>query len=519
MTAIYDSIVIGGGHNGLVCTALLAKGGRKVLVLEAADRLGGAAATREFATGFRVSSCAHLLHLMPESLIDELSLARHGLSFAATGMPSTALAADGLSLTLGPADLASLAQRSAADAAAWPGFAARLQRFAKALQPVQAMLPPRLGTDAWSDRLALIRLGWQIRRLGRADMRELLRIIGMNVYDLLEEHFESPLLKGAIAFDALLGTNFGPRSPGSVLTLMNRLAAESVTQGLAQPKGGMGALTQSIAQAARAAGAEIRTGAAVARIRVEQDQATGVTLASGETIAARQVVSSADPKATFLRLLGTAHLDTGFVRRVHHLRSSGITAKLHLALDGLPRFPGLEEDALGGRLLVAPSLDYLEHAYNHTKYGEISAEPALEITLPTVNDPDLAPPGRHVLSAIVQYAPYTLKSGWAEGRRRLIDGAVVALERYAPGLKRHIIAAELLAPPDIEREFRITGGHWHHAELSFDQFFMMRPVPGAAQYATPLGGLWLCGAGCHPGGGVMGLAGRNAAKEILSRAA
>jgi phytoene dehydrogenase-like protein len=521
MAGPYEAIIVGAGHNGLVCAAYLARSGRRVLVVEATDRLGGAAATREFAPGFRVSACAHLLHLMPQTLVEELGLAARGLTLARTGMPTTALAGDGTALPIGPDSIADLTARSAADAAAYPPFAERLGRLARALLPMLGSTPPRLGTESWSDRLALLRLGWQVRRLGRRDMRELLRIIGMNVYDLLEDEFESALLKGALGFDAVLGTNFGPRAPGTVLTLLYRLAAQSGagTAGLAQPKGGMGALAEALAGAARAAGAEIRTGAPVGRILMEDDRAQGVILASGEEIRARSVVSSADPRTTFLKLLGPEHLDTGFVRRVHHLRARGLAAKLHLALDGLPGFIGVDPAALSGRLILAPTLDYLERAYNHSKYREFSEAPALEITVPTVNDPGLAPPGKHVLSAIVQYVPYELKTGWEAGRQRLTELVVALLDRQAPGLRDRIVASELLTPVDIEREFGIAGGHWHHGDLAFDQFLMVRPVPGAAQYRTPVDGLYLCGAGSHPGGGVMGTAGRNAARQILQQAA
>jgi phytoene dehydrogenase-like protein len=349
-------------------------------------------------------------------------------------------------------------------------------------------------------------------------MRELLRIGGMNVYDLLEENFESAALKGALGFDAVLGANFGPRSPGTVLTLLYRLAAESAAgaSGLSQPKGGMGALCDALAKAARAAGATIRTGAPVAGIRVEDDRAAGIVLESGEIIGAQCVISSADPKTTFLRLLGARYLDTGFVRRVNHIRSRGLAAKLHLALNRVPSFSGVSEAGLRGRLLIAPSLQHIEHAYNHAKYGEYSAAPVMEITVPTVNDPTLAPAGKHVLSAIVQYAPYALKEGWHNGRQRFTDTALDTLERFAPGLRSSVIGAELLTAADMEGEFRISGGHWHHGDLAFDQFLMVRPVPGAAQYRTPLEGLFLCGAGCHPGGGVMGVAGRNAARQVLA---
>jgi phytoene dehydrogenase-like protein len=515
----YDSIVVGGGHNGLVCAAYLARSGRSVLVLEASERVGGAAITREFAPGFSVSACAHLLHLMPPFLMRELDLQTFGLKLAAERLPTTALAEGGDHLSLAPGDTSALAARSGADAAAYGDWQQLLKRLAGALYPVLTATPPRLGTDEWRDRAALAGLGWRIRRLGRPDMRELLRIGGMCVHDVLEDRFSLPLLKGALALDAVLGTNYGPRSPGTVLSLLYRAAASRGENALAQPQGGLGALSEALAGAAVAAGAEIRTNARVERILVREDRAAGVALSSGEEIPAATVVSSADPQTTFLRLLGSEHLDAGFVRRVSQVRSRGMTAKLHLALERLPEFPGLGVEALRGRLLVAPSTDYIERAYNHAKYREFSGAPMLEVTLPTLADPQLAPTGKHVMSVIVQYAPYTLAGGWPGQRRHFGELVIDTLGAYAPRLRECISASEVLAPPDIEREFRITGGHWHHTELALDQFFMVRPVPGAAQYQAPLRGLFLCGAGCHPGGGVMGLAGRNAARQLVREAA
>ena len=516
----YDSIVVGGGHNGLVCAAYLARAGRRVLVLEAAAAVGGAAVTREFAPGFRASACAHLLHLMPASLVRELRLSDHGLTLAAEQLPTVALAPDARHLGFGPGSPAALAPALAADAAALGEWQAQLRRFARALHPVLAATPPRLGTDSRREALALLGIGWRLRRLGRGDLRELLRIGGMCVHDLLEERFTLPLLKGALALDAVLGTNYGPRSPGTVLSLLYRAAASAGADRLTIPAGGLGALSAALARAASAAGAEVRTGAAVERILVQDDHVAGVVLASGEEISAANVLSSADPKRTFLELLGSEHLDAGFTRRVAQLRSRGLAAKLHLALEGLPEFPGLDAAALRARLLVAPSCGYIERAYNHAKYREFSSAPVLEITIPTLWDPALAPPGKHVMSVIVQYAPYQLAAGWDDSTRQAFAGRVIdTLAAYAPGLRAAIGATELLTPLDIEREFRISGGHWHHAELALDQLLMVRPVPGAAQYRTPVAGLYLCGAGAHPGGGVMGLAGRNAARQLIREAA
>ena len=516
----YDCIVVGGGHNGLVCATYLARSGRSVLVLEAAEQVGGAAITREFSPGFKVSAGAHLLHLMPEALIHELNLGAHGLHLVGERLPTTALAVDQAPLSIDAANPADLASRSAADAVALPKYSALLHRLGAALQPLFEMTPPRLGTSSWQDRLALLRMGLRLRRLGRKDMRELLRIGGMCVHDLLEEHFETPLLKGALGFDAVLGANLAPRSPGSVFTLLYRMAAASAAGGsLSLPGGGMGALSNALAKAAIDAGVVIRSGAPVERILVQAGRAAGVRLESGEQLTAPVVVSNADPKTTFLRLLGPEYLDAGFVRRVGHLRTRGLAAKLHLALDRLPQFSGVEPGALRGRMLLAPASDYIERAFNHAKYGEFSEAPILEVTLPSVADSSLAPGGKHVLSAIVQYVPYELAAGnWDAHRGRLTDIVVGLLERHAPGLRHSVLAAELLTPADIERSFRICGGHWHHAEMALDQFLMVRPVPGAAQYRTPVDGLFLCGAGTHPGGGVMGIAGRNAAREVLRSA-
>ena len=348
-------------------------------------------------------------------------------------------------------------------------------------------------------------------------MREFLRIAGINIYDVLEEKFESPLLKGALALDAVLGTNLGPRSNNSVLSLLHRLSGEARgNDGPSIPEGGMGAIAEALAAAARDAGATIRTRSPVARILTEGDAVAGVELEDGEKIAAGTVVSNADPARTLLQLLGSRHLETGFVHRIRHFRSKGMAAKLHLALDGPPAFARLPAGLAGERLIIAPDLVYLEHAFDHAKYGQCSPDPALEITVPTAHDGTLAPPGRHVLSAIVSYAPHDPRASGDGARREFLERTLAVLERHAPGLRRQVVASELLLPADIEREFRITGGHWHHGELALDQFMMMRPVPGAAQYAMPVGGLFLCGAGCHPGGGVMGSAGRNAANAVLA---
>ena len=518
-TDTYDSIIVGAGHNGLVCAATLAKAGRRVLVVEASDRVGGGAVTREIAPGYKVSACAHILHLLHPKVIKDLKLKSHGLKLSGKNLPTVALGAEGEHLTLtGNKASGAISDADRATLASWRKL---MLRFAKHLQPMLATVPPRLGSGDRGDLRKLAKLGWAVRSLGRNDMREFLRVGGMNVADLLEDTFESDLLRGAIAFDAVLGTHLGPRSPGTVLALLYRLTGKvgGTAGALTLPEGGMGAVTEALANAAKAAGAEIRTGCPVRRVLVENDRAVGVACEDGTEIASQNVISNADPRRTFMDLLGAEHLDTGFVTRVRNIRMRGNAAKVHLALDGLPEFTGLDPSALKGRLVIAPDIDYVERAFNPAKYGEYSPEPVMEITIPSLHDPSLAPDGKHVLSAVVQYAPYGLKEGWENGREAFAKTVLGVLERYAPGLGTRIVASEILTPFDIEQQFRMTGGHWHHGELAFDQMLMLRPVPGAAQYGTPLDGLYLCGAGSHPGGGVMGAAGLNAANQVIQREA
>ncbi len=518
MSAPFDCIVIGAGHNGLICALELARGGRRVLIVESAAHVGGAAITRSFAPGFKVSACAHLLHALPQAVLQDYALESHGLKFAARAMPTHAISATGTALRIGTQELSG-AGVTPADKAQFPDFRQRLMRYAGVFHAVLGMTPPRLSLTRWSERFELLRLGLRIRLLGKKQMRELLRIGGMNAYDLLDDNFEGDMLKGALAFDATLGAEYGPRSPGTVLTWLYRLAGEhcSGTQGLAQPAGGMGAFSDALATACKKAGVEIRLTAPVQRILVANDHASGVRLVSGEEIAATTVISSADLRSTFFKLLGTEHLDTGFVRRVDHFRSRGLVAKLHLALRAQPTFQGVDEAALRGRLLISPSMDYLELAFNPSKYREVPSHPAMEVTLPSLNDNTLAPPGQHVLSALVQFVPYDLGPNPAAARAALLENVLATLEHHAPGLRELIVATELLTPSDLEQEFGLAGGHWHQGALSFDQFFVNRPLPQSQQYQSPLPGLFMCSAACHPGGSVMGFAGRNAARAVLAQ--
>jgi phytoene dehydrogenase-like protein len=504
-------VIIGAGHNGLVCAAYLAKAGKPVTVLEASGQVGGAAITREFAPGFKVSSAAHLLYMLDANVRRELALDSAGLSFSQQDMKTTALAVDGNHLQIAGDSLQG-SNVGDKDRLAMLEYRRFMTRFAGIFNRLNNRIPPRIGTRVHSDWAGLAKLALNVRMLGKQDMREFLRIAGINIYDVLQENFDDPLLKGALSMDGVLGTNLGPRSNNSVFCALHRFSG---LQGLCIPRGGMGAVSEALDVAARKHGAVIRTSALVSRILLDGGRVSGVELEGGEQIASKTVISGADPWTTFLGLLGARNLEAGFARKVQNIRMRGNTAKLHLALDGAPEFKGLNQDQLGNRLLIAPDMEYVEHAFNHSKYGEYSIRPVAEITIPSLHDNSLAPPGKHVLSAVVQYAPYQLKAGWSEHKTAFTDLVIDTLAAYAPRIRSQILHRELLTPVDIESEFRIKGGHWHHGEMALDQFLMLRPVPHAAQYASPVDGLFLCGAGSHPGGGVMGSAGRNAAHAVL----
>jgi phytoene dehydrogenase-like protein len=514
MTEQISVVVIGAGHNGLVCAAYLARAGCRVQVLEAREVPGGGASTRSFAQDYKVSGLAHILHSLNPKVCKDLKLAEAGLE-AGARIDTISLARGGNHLVLGR-DTASGGDLSPQDVAAYAGFKQEFRAYAAALEPLLMNRPPRLKNMDRRDKLNLARIGWKLRfGLGAESMREFLRVGGMNMYDVLNDTFDSPGLKGALAADAVLGHNMGPRSPGTVLTWLYRLWGET---GGAQtlPPGGMGSVAKTLAAAAEKVGASIRTNAGVSRVLVKDGRATGVLLESGEQIDADLVVSNADAKTTFLRLVGTPELDALFAHRVHKTRTRGSAAKLHLALNGLPEIKGLSASQLGQRLLIAPDMTYVEHAFNHAKYGEFSERPMLEITVPSISDPTLAPEGQHVMSVVASYAPYALKTGWKDNHDIFADRIIALIEEYAPVFTSLVTARELLTPVDIEAEYNIEGGHWHHGEMSIDQSFIMRPVHGSAQYDTPVKGLFLCGAAAHPGGGITGIPGHNAAHRILA---
>ena len=513
----YDVIVVGGGHNGLVCATYLAKAGRKVLVLEANAALGGASATSEFSDQFSVSSCAHWLFQLNPEVASDMGLKGHGLELAARDLNTIALAEDGNHLTIGVNTLEG-AGVTDEDRKAFAAFNKQILKFSKLLSGAFNRRAPKLVEGNLTDRITLAKLGLGMKMLGKTDMSDLMRLALINIYDVMEENFENDLLKAAISLDSLLGSHMGPRSPNTVYGYLYRRMGDIYGfNGPAVVRGGMGAVGEALGNAAKAAGVDIEVSAAVSKINVDVDRATGVTLADGRVVDADMVVSNADPKTTFNKLVGLTNIETGVARRVKTIRMKGDAAKLHIALDGLPDFTGLTKDQMGQRLLIAPTMDYIELAFNACKYGEYSKAPAMDISIPTIHDPSLAPDGKHVMSVIVQFAPYELEGGWESHKDDFKNLVIDRIAEYAPNLKDKIIASELLTPADLEDRFHIHGGHWHHGEISLDQILTMRPFPGASQYGTSVDGLFLCSAGTHPGGGVMGLAGHNAAKEIIKR--
>ncbi len=497
----YDVIIIGAGTNGLACAAKLAASGRKVLVLEAGATAGGGAITYEFAPGFQVSGLAHLYQGLDPRVVAGMKLESAN---SAQALLTTALSATGDHLTIKGAHVS-----GGPDAAAYAMLHKRLTSFAGVLAPFRAMAPPRIAKGVGNKYLRLAKLGLGLRMLGKDEFREFLRMILINVADVLDDDLTDDRLKGALAFDATLGAWLGPRSPNSLILLLNRL---SMGASIYIPKGGMGSVTAAMEHAVLAAGASLRLNAAVARVIVEADRAVGVTLATGEELRGGVVISAINPRTTFQKLVGPQHLDAGFFKRTHHIRSRGGAGKLHLALKGPPDFRGAD---LKSRLVIAPSIRAVENSFNAVKYGEVPDMPVIEIVLPSAHDAGFAPVGCHTLSAIVQFAPHDPIASHDAARAKMLENTLAVLETHAPGIRDMIAHAELLMPYDIEARFGMVGGNWHHGELAVEQMLFLRPLPEAAQYSTPLPGLWLAGAGNHPGGGITGAAGWNAAERIL----
>jgi phytoene dehydrogenase-like protein len=557
----YDAIIIGGGHNGLVTAAYLAKAGKKVLVLERRDSLGGAAATEEIFSGFKVNTGAPDAGLLRPEIVAELHLRQHGLDFIESPVTVFAPQPEGPALTLyrDPREtLAEIARFSPADAEKFPAFMRLVTALTSVLDHIMTLTPPSLEEASAGDLLPWLKVGLKLKGLGQREMMEFLRVLPMTVKEFLDEWFENEALKGVLGAAGITGMMQGPQSAGTAFMMLYHYlgAADGGFKATRFVRGGMGQLSAALGRVAQQYNAEIRTGAEVARIILHDNldttpvKASGVALANGEEIFANAVISNADPRRTLFGLVGAPNLEPHFVRRIRNMRYRGCTGKVNLALSGLPEFTSLtpphsppftggkgEVEYLGGHILISPNLEYLERAYDDAKYGRFSAQPYLDVVIPSVLDPSLTAAGQHVMSITMQYAPYHLRQerrGGEEARRRadagkqedngwngqqrqaLADTIIDTLAQYAPNLKDVIRHCQILTPLDWEQGYGLTEGSIFHGEMGLDQLLFMRPVPGYGQYRTPIDRLYLCGAGTHPGGGVTGAPGYNAAREILS---
>jgi phytoene dehydrogenase-like protein len=524
----HDAIVVGGGHNALVTAAYLARAGRSVLVLEKRPRLGGAAETSELG-GARVPRLAHTVGRLRPSIVRDLDLRSHGLRLVGPDVRAFAPHPDGRAVTLW-SDQArtvdALRAWSARDAEAYPDFDRLVRSLGKFIGELAAQAPPDIHAPGLDDALAGLKLGRTFRGLGKHDAHTILRVLPMAVADFVAEAFETDAVQAALAWRGVQYCALGPWSAGTAAVLLFDAAGNDggASGQTVFAEGGPGALSEALASAARAAGAEIRCGAEVAAITSRDGRVTGVALVGGEEIAGSIVVSGLDPKRTLAGLCDPVAVGPSMLWRAGNYRTPGVVSKVNLVLDRLPRFTaanGEDESLLRGRIVVAPGIDAMERAFDASKYGRISESLVLEATIPSLVDPALvdgAPRGSHVMSVIAQYTPYRLRDGaWDDERREGVGDAVVAqLDELAPGLADSVRAREVLTPLDLEREYGLSGGHPLHGEPGLDQFFLWRPFLGHARYRLPIGGLYLAGSGAHPGGGVTGQPGQNAAREILS---
>src|SRR5438552_3941625 len=522
MAQKYDAIIIGGGHNGLVNAAYLQRAGKKVLVLERRHVLGGAAVTEEIFPGFKFSVCSYVVTLLRPEIIRELDLPRHGLEI---------LPLDGTFTPMPSGDylwrvndhgktLREIARHSRLDAEAYEEFGKAMQAMCRFVKPILSMVPPDPATLNPRELMKLLFIGRRFQRLSAEDKYNQVQLMTMSAVDFLDQWFETDVLKATMSASGIIGTFLGVRSPGTAYVLLHHYMGEidGAFRSWGISRGGTGAISNAIADAAREAGAEIRTEAPIAKIILKNGQAKGVALQNGDEFYADLISSSVDPRLTFMKMVGEEHLPTDFCNDLKRYKYRGSSGKVNLALDGLPNFkslPGIGPH-LRGAVSISPSVDYMERAYDEAKYGRFSRRPYIDIVIPSLTDPSVAPPGKHVMSCFVQYAPYNLKEGaWDEKREEFGDTVINTIAEHAPNMKDLILHRQVLTPLDIERDFGLSEGNIFQGELTLEQLFFLRPAPGWAQYRTPIGNLYMCGSATHPGGGVMGAPGRNAAMQML----
>ena len=518
----YDALVIGGGHNGLVNAAYLARAGKKVLVLERRHVLGGAAVTEEIIPGFKFSVCSYVVSLLRPEIIRDLDLPRHGLEI---------LPLDGTFTPMPNGDhlwrvndhgktMREIRRHSKFDAEAYEEFGKAMLQMCRFVKPILGMVPPDPTTLNPKDLFKLLFLGRRFKDLSGEDKYNQVQLMTMSAIDFLDQWFETDVLKATMSASGIIGTFLGVRSPGTAYVLLHHYMGEidGAFRAWGFARGGTGAISNAIADAARELGVEIKTQTAIAQILVRDGKAVGVATTSGDEYYASVVSSSVDPNLTFLKMVDPKYLSDEFRDQVKRYKYRGSSGKVNLALDGLPDFtclPG-EGHHLRGAISISPSVDYMERAYDDAKYGNYSRRPYIDMVIPSLTDPSIAPPGKHVMSCFVQYAPYKLKEGtWDEKREAFGDNVVDTIAEFAPNLKNIIVGRQVVTPLDLEREFGLTEGNIFQGELSLEQLFFLRPVPGWAQYKTPIPNLWMCGSATHPGGGIMGAPGRLAALEIL----